>query len=67
MDKNQNVSERDTSRDYERERERTLSKLEGNKIETSGGFERERERERKSIYIQEKFQFNPYILGVVTN
>ena len=47
MDKNQNVSERDTSRDYERERERerTLSKLEGNKIETSGGFERE------SIYI----------------
>ena len=48
MDKNQNVSERDTSRDYERERVRTLSKLEGNKIETSGGFERE--RERKSIY-----------------
>jgi len=51
MDKNQNVSERDTSRDYERERVRTLSKLEGNKIETTGDFKRERERERKSIYI----------------
>ena len=54
MDKNQNVSERDTTRDYERERERererTLSKLEGNKIETSGGFERERERERVFIF-----------------
>ena len=55
----------ETTRERERERERTLSKLEGNKIETSGGFERERERKR--IYIQEKFQFNPYILGVVTN
>ena len=35
----------------ERERERTLSKLEGNKIETSGGFEREREREKEYLYL----------------
>ena len=35
----------ETTREREREKERTLSKLEGNKIETSGGFERERERE----------------------
>ena len=52
MDKNQNVSERDTSRDYERERVRTLSKLEGNKIETTGDFERERKRERVFIFRQ---------------
>ena len=31
-------------------RVRTLSKLEGNKIETSGGFERERESERVFIF-----------------